>query len=310
MSYPCACGKMRLRAKCLMYRGWPGAKKERFTMVNIYEAGPLEGRLTHWPILAVSHALEVRLAETDMEVEAAQRLRYRVFYEEMSALPTAQQRAERRDFDQFDDVCDHLLVVDRDVVDEEGQPAVVGCYRLMRSEEAAKVGGFYTSSEYDMRAMLASTAAGTRLLELGRSCVIKEYRSRPVVMQLLWRGIMTYVARFSIDLMFGCASFPSTDPEELKLPLSYLYHNHLAPKELRVRAQPDRYHDMNLMAKEDIDTKEALRALPPLLKGYVRAGALIGDGAVVDEQFHTTDVFIYFPVERMDERYRARFKLR
>lgn len=279
-------------------------------MVNVYEAGPLEGRLTHWPILAVSHALEVRLAETDMEVEAAQRLRYRVFYEEMSALPTPEQRAEKRDFDQFDDVCDHLLVVDRDVVDEDGLPAVVGCYRLMRSEDAAKVGGFYTASEYDLSAMLANLPADHKVLELGRSCVLKEYRSRPAVMQLLWRGVMTYVARFSIDLMFGCASFPTTDPEELKLPLAYLYHNHLAPKDIRVRAQPDRFHEMNQMPKEGIDAKEALRAMPPLLKGYVRAGALIGDGAVVDQQFHTTDVFIYFPVDRMDERYRARFKLR
>ncbi len=279
-------------------------------MVNIYEAGPLEGRLTHWPILAVSHALEVRLAETDMEVEAAQRLRYRVFYEEMSALPTPQQRAEKRDFDQFDDVCDHLLVVDRDVVDEDGLPAVVGCYRLLRSENAVKVGGFYTASEYDMTAMLANLPSDHKILELGRSCILKEYRSRPATMQLLWRGVMTYVARFSIDLMFGCASFPTTDPEELKLPLSYLYHNHLAPKEIRVRAQPDRYNEMNLMPADEIDARQALRALPPMLKGYVRAGALIGDGAVVDQQFHTTDVFIYFPVDRIDARYRARFKMR
>lgn len=279
-------------------------------MVNIYEPGPLEGRLAHWPVLAVSGALEVRLAETEWEVEAAQRLRYRVFYDEMSALPTPQQREEQRDFDRFDDVCDHLLVVDRDRTDDEGQPMVVGCYRLLRDEDAKRVGGFYTSSEYDIAPMLAGLPAGTKLLELGRSCVLKEYRSRPSTMQLLWRGVMTYVARFSIDLMFGCASFSGSSPEEFAMPLAYLYHNHLAPPEIRVRAQPTHYHDMNLMAKDAIDAKEAIRAMPPLLKGYVRAGAMIGDGAVVDKQFHSVDVFIYFPLSTMDARYRSRFQMK
>lgn len=279
-------------------------------MVNIYEPGPLEGRLAHWPVLAVSGALEVRLAETEWEVEAAQRLRYRVFYEEMAALPTPQQREEQRDFDRFDDVCDHLLVVDRDRIDDEGQPMVVGCYRLLRDEDAARVGGFYTSSEYDIAPMLKGLPAGTKLLELGRSCVLKEYRSRPSTMQLLWRGVMTYVARFSIDLMFGCASFSGSSAEEFAMPLSYLYHNHLAPPEIRVRAQPEHYHSMNLMAKEAIDAREAIRAMPPLLKGYVRAGAMIGDGAVVDKQFHSVDVFIYFPLSTMDSRYRSRFQMK
>src|SRR5581483_3286767 len=91
-------------------------------LVNIYEAGPLEGRLEQWPVLAIAGALEVRLAETDHEVELAQRLRYHVFYEEMSAIPTPEMRAERRDFDKFDDVCDHLLVVDRSAHDDDGQP--------------------------------------------------------------------------------------------------------------------------------------------------------------------------------------------
>ena len=278
-------------------------------MVNIHEPGPFEGRLEHWPVLAVSGALEVRLAETDAEVEAAQRLRYRVFYEEMSAVPSPAMRDAGRDFDQFDDVCDHLLVVDRSVVDDDEQPAVVGTYRLMRDVDAARAGGFYTSTEYDISPMLTGMPGGTKLLELGRSCVLKAYRSRPATMQLLWRGVMVYVARFSIDLMFGCASFSGTDPEALALPLAYLHHFHSAPPEIRVRARPQLFVDMNLMAREAIDPKEALRALPPLLKGYVRAGALIGDGAVIDRQFGTTDVFIYFPLSGIDARYKSRFGL-
>ena len=278
-------------------------------MVNIHEPGPLEGRLTHWPVLAASGALEVRLAETDHEVEAAQRLRYHVFYEEMSALPSAAMRVSGRDFDHFDDVCDHLLVVDRAAIDDDGQPMVVGTYRLMRDVDASRAGGFYTAGEYDIAPMLTGFA-GAHLLELGRSCVLKEYRARPSTMQLLWRGVMVYNTRFSIDVMFGCASFSGTDPKALALPLAYLYHFHMAPPALRVRANPSRYVDMNLMPRAAIDPKEALRKLPPLLKGYVRAGAWAGDGAVIDRQFGTTDVFICFPLASVDERYRSRFEMK
>ncbi len=278
-------------------------------MVNIHEPGAFEGRLAQWPVLAVSGALEVRLAETDAEVEQAQRLRYRIFYEEMAAIPSPEMRETRRDFDRFDEVCDHLLVVDRSMHDEDGQPAVVGTYRLMRDVDAARVGGFYTASEYDISAMLAGLPAGTRSLELGRSCILKAYRTRPGTMQLLWRGVMAYVARFSIDLMFGCASLAGTDPDALALPLSFLHHYHHVPPEIPVRARSELYVDMNRVAKDKIELKEALRAMPPLVKGYIRAGAVIGDGAVIDKQFGTTDVFIYLPVAKIDPRYKSRFGL-
>jgi putative hemolysin len=278
-------------------------------VVNIYEAGPFEGRLEQWPVLAVSGALEVRLAETEHEIEQAQRLRYTVFYEEMSALPSPAMRESGRDFDKYDEVCDHLLVVDRDAHDDDGQPLVVGTYRLTREKDAMRAGGFYTSSEYDLSAMLNGLPAGTRYLELGRSCILKSYRSRPGTMQLLWKGLMAYVARFDIDLMFGCASLPGTDVSEMALPLSYLYHFHPMPEHLRVKAQPDLYVPMNVLPRDRIDEREGIRSLPPMLKGYVRAGCCIGDGAVIDRQFGTTDVFIYFPISTMDARYRSRFGL-
>ncbi len=276
-------------------------------MVNIHEPGPFEGRAERWPVLAVSGALEVRLAETDAEVEAAQRLRYRVFYEEMSAVPSPDMRVLRRDFDKFDEFCDHMLVVDRSLSDADGQPAVVGTYRMMREEYLPKSGGFYTSGEYDLAPMLAAWPENTRYLELGRSCIIKAYRSKTATMQLLWRGVMAYVARFSSDLMFGCASLHGTDPEALALSLSYLHHYHPMPPDVRVRARPELYVEMNRMPKDAIDVKEALRTLPPLVKGYLRAGCAIGEGAVIDPQFGTTDVLIYLPVGSMDPRYMNRF---
>ncbi|HKX64404.1 MAG TPA: GNAT family N-acyltransferase [Rhizomicrobium sp.] len=292
-----------------MSRGDFHRDEQEAIVVNIYEAGPFEGRLEQWPVLAVSGALEVRLAETEYEVEQAQRLRYTVFYQEMNAIPSPQMRESGRDFDKYDDVCDHLLVVDRDAHDEDGQPLVVGTYRLTRKKDADKVGGFYTSSEYDLASMLGGLPADTKYLELGRSCILKSYRARPGTMQLLWKGLMAYVARFDIDLMFGCASLPGIDVSEMALPLSYLHHFYAMPEHLKVKARPELFVAMNRMPKEAIDEREGIRSLPAMLKGYVRAGCCIGEGAVIDRQFATTDVFIYFPLSGIDARYKSRFGL-
>src|SRR5688572_8809540 len=236
--------------------------KQEVIVVNIYEAGPFEGRVEQWPVLAVSGALEVRLAETELEIEQAQRLRYTVFYQEMSAIPSPKMRETGRDFDKYDEVCDHLLVVDRDAHGEDGQPLVVGTYRLTREKDAKRVGGFYTSSEFDLSAMLRGLPADTKYLELGRSCILKSYRSRPGTMQLLWKGLMAYVARFDIDMMFGCASLPGINVEEMALPLSYLHHFHPMPAHLRVKARPELFTNMNRMPKEAIEPREGIRSLP------------------------------------------------
>jgi len=246
--------------------------------------------------------LEARLAVSAAEVEAAQSLRYRIFYEEMNAVAAAGGRAQAVDTDCFDPVCDHLLVIDRNRADRPH--GVVGTYRLMRSDGAARAGGFYTAGEYDIACLLKAPG---RLLELGRSCVDVEYRNRPT-MQLLWQAIAEYVFHYDITLMFGCASLPGRKPEDLALPLSYLYHRHLAPPELRPTALAERYVDMRLVAPEGLDRKRARAALPPLLKGYLRLGAYVGDGAVIDRQFNTTDVCIVVKTDRVTEKYSRHYR--
>lgn len=254
----------------------------------------------HSSLLARSGWLEARLATTEAEVEAAQRLRYEVFYREMNAQPTPEMAAAERDFDRYDAFCDHLLVFDMEQAEK-----VVGCYRLLRHDVAQRNGGFYSADEYDLGPLLAAAGPDDKLLELGRSCVARDYRSS-AVMQFMWRGLITYLDRNNITLMFGCASLHGIDPEAMKLELAYLQHFHSVPPELPpVRALPARYVDMNLMAREAIDVAEAQRELPPLVKGYIRFGSYIGDGAVIDHQFNTTDVFIYFPTARLDKRLRA-----
>jgi putative hemolysin len=246
---------------------------------------------------APAFPLEVRLAESKAEIDAAFRLRYRVFYEEMGARPTPEMAAIGADSDEFDEVCDHLLVIDRDR--GPGPEAVVGTYRLMLRERGEAFGRFYTASEYDISRIIAYPG---RIMELGRSCVDAAYRTRST-MQMLWRGIATYVMDNNVDLMFGCASLPGTDPQVLAVPLSFLAHNHMAPDFLLPRALPERYIDMRLLAPEEIDAKQALLALPPLVKGYLRLGGWVGDGAVIDAQFNTTDVCVMVKTDRVSDKY-------
>jgi len=237
--------------------------------------------------------LEVRLARSEAEVRAAQRLRYRIFYDEMSARPTAEMLSAGRDFDDFDLVCDHLLVIDL----KSGE--VVGTYRLIRRSAAMRHGRFYSADEYDIAPLLSHPG---EILELGRSCVAEGYSTR-LAMQLLWRGIAAYVFRHEIGLMFGCASLPGTDVGAVKLPLSYLHHHHLAPPELRPRAVAERHVEMALMTKDEIDVHRALAEMPPLIKGYLRLGGFVGDGAVIDHQFNTTDVCIIVKTDLVTAKY-------
>ena len=263
-------------------------------------AGPASRVRGFEPITAGTQI--IRLATSAAELDAAQALRYRVFYEEMGAHPSPEMLATRRDFDQYDAVCDHLIVVDQS---RERSAQVVGTYRVMRREHVRTVGGFYSASEYDVSRL--ASFPGT-VMELGRSCVDAGYRDR-ATMQLLWRGIAEYLNSHGVDLMFGCASLHGTDPEKLAVQLSYLYHYHLAPEALRSKALPERFVNMNILPKESIDPKRALASLPPLLKGYLRVGAFVGDGAVVDHQFNTTDVCIIVKTDLIADRYTRHYDL-
>jgi L-ornithine Nalpha-acyltransferase len=248
--------------------------------------------------------LEVRLALTRKEVKKAQRLRYRVFVDEMSAIPDMMSRLKRRDIDAFDMICDHLLVIDHDAPGGRG-PRIVGTYRLLRQEVAERYSGFYTQAEFDVAPLLRAHP-GLRFLELGRSCVMRPYRDKRTV-ELLWHGIWTYVLHHRIDVMFGCASLEGSDVEAHAPALSFLHHHALAPQEWRVAARPNRRVAMDRLAPGAVDPRKALHALPPLLKGYLRIGARIGDGAVVDRQFGTTDVLVVLPVSAINPRYIGHF---
>ena len=248
-------------------------------------------------VRVVAGDFEVRLAENAAEIDAAQALRYRVFYEEMTAHPTPEMAARRRDFDAFDTACDHLLVLDHRR--GEGPEGIVGTYRLTRRSAAAKIGRFYSSAEYDIQPLIDYPG---EILELGRSCIAKDARNT-ATMQMLWRGIALYSHHYNIQVMFGCASMPGTDPSQHSQAMSYLYHHHLAPPAIRVRALASRYVKMDVLEPGSYDPRKAMARVPPLIKGYLRLGGFVGEGAVIDPEFGSTDVCIIVKTEIITEKY-------
>ena len=205
------------------------------------------------------------------------------------------------DQDHFDEFCDHLLVIDPALASEQ---SVVGTYRLMPGTRRRAAGSYYSAGEFDLSPLLANGPSEEKLLECGRSCVAQGYRSNRTV-QLLWRGIAAYMADHQSELLFGCASITGTNLETLAGPLTWLHAQALAPAPMRVSALPARHAP--LPQTDMPDHRTALKNLPPLIKAYLRLGAWIGQGAVIDHQFGTTDVCVLLPTARIPQRYYAHF---
>ncbi|HNQ92013.1 MAG TPA: GNAT family N-acyltransferase [Alphaproteobacteria bacterium] len=245
----------------------------------------------------IQDRIVLRLAQTEEEVRAAQRLRYIVFYEEFGAHPPAAVAAAKRDFDEYDQYADHLIIIDEDRKPEDGQ--IVGTYRLFRRDKLPADKEFYTSHEFDISPLVES---GAKLLELGRSCVLPEYRTK-YILQRLWAGIADYLATHQIDLMFGCASLQGVSPEAVAGQLAYLHYFHAPPENLCPKAIKDCTAGLHLPAKEDVNAKRIFASLPPLIKGYLRVGAYIGQGAYLDSDFNCIDVCIVMPTSQVKAKY-------
>ena len=236
----------------------------------------------------------VKLAETPEELQAAQRLRYDVFVRELGGGGALVDHEAGLEKDQFDPYFDHMLAYD------DATAEVVGVYRLLPSDRVADLGRFYSEDEYDLTVLKQS---GRKLLELGRSCLSSDYRGG-MAMYHLWNGLAQYVSDREIEVLFGVASFHGTNIQDLAQPLSMLHHNHLAPADLRVRAQPEVFQSMDLVPPADLDRRTAMVQVPSLIKAYLRLGGFVGEGAFVDHAFNTTDVCLVLDTTRMNERQR------
>lgn len=252
------------------------------------------------PILAYHGSLEVRLARSVEDIDAAMRLRHAVFSTEAGLAP----HASGVETDRFDPLCDHIIVRDLERVGDDGRPPVVGTYRALRPE-AADI-GFYSDAEFNL-APLFARRPDLRFCEVGRSCVAPAHRGQPTL-EALWRGLFVYAAWHGIDVYFGAASFPGTDLERHAMSLSWLAHNAVGQDEWAVDARSPGAVDMNLIAPDAIDSRVALRAMPPLLRGYLRIGARVGRRAFIDPVFRTTDVLVLAPLSAAPALWRRRFE--
>ena len=243
---------------------------------------------------------DIRIATSERDLKAAQRLRYRVFVEELGGAGPMVDHAQRLERDRYDPFFDHMILID-DALEAEPEDRVVGVYRLLRSDAAQKAGQFYSEDEYDLEVL---RTGGRRLLELGRSCLHEAYRGGAAMFHL-WNGLADYVADHRIDVLFGVASFHGTDIDALAQPLSLLHARHLAPSDLRVRAQPAHFQRMDLIQNTQIDRRAAMLQVPALIKAYLRLGGFVGEGAFVDHAFNTTDVCLIMDTKRMNARNKA-----
>lgn len=244
----------------------------------------------------------VRLAKDDRDLRAAQRLRYAVFVEEMGGTGPLVDHDARLERDEFDHLCDHLLLIDQSR-DRDALSDVVGVYRLLPGDRLPAGQRFYSDQEFDLSLLLGS---GRRLLELGRSCVHPDYRGGSAMM-LMWSRLAEYVLERRIELMFGTASFPGTDIAALEQPLAYLHQHHLAPPALRAQARPAQRVAMDQLPLAELDRRAALQAVPALLKGYLRLGGFVGEGAWIDHEFNTIDVLLIMDTMQMSMRHRDYF---
>ena len=232
----------------------------------------------------------IKLASEKEEYDQIWKLRY---FDLILNYNKDQVNEEEIDKDIYDDVCDHLIAVDTLT------NKVVGTYRLIKKSHLKDIKAFLTETEFDL-----SNLKQYEILEVGRAVVKEEYRDG-ITISMLWKGVIRYAVSENIDFMIGTASFHGINPHDYEDTLSYLHYNHLSSEEIRCYALKDSYSPIDL--KEDYDLEVAKKNMPPLIKGYLRLGATIGDGAYLDVAFNSLDVLIVLKISEINPRYLKRY---
>ncbi|MEM7290073.1 MAG: GNAT family N-acyltransferase [Pseudomonadota bacterium] len=249
----------------------------------------VSGRLGRW---------ETRLAKNSNEVRAAQKLRFDVFRNEFPASTGTINNDAEIDCDAHDDRCDHLLLLDSMWPENNG---IIGTQRFMTGNSSNNANAFYSSSEFNLVPLLVRQHEKT-FMELGRSCIHPEYRNKRT-MELLWHGTWDYALKNQVDVMFGCASFPTIDAQSIHAELEFLHNTNPANGEWDVSAHKGDTIELSSVRSEIDSQRSLLRNLPPLIKGYLRLGARFSKHAVIDFEFGTTDIMVILPVKDINPKY-------
>lgn len=244
--------------------------------------------------------LEVRLASNLVELDAAMRLRFEVFNLELEeGLHSSYERGY--DTDAYDAYCDHLIVKDLEL-DE-----VVGTYRLLRQSMANRNIGFYSENEFELAGLKQAVEdAGGELLELGRSCIAQTHRSFSTI-NLLWNAISRYAIERGISHLFGCGSLHLTDAAQVQQVYAYLKEKHFATEEYRVFPQPGCRMPVYGDGAVSADPRATMKLISPILKGYLRTGAVVCGAPAYDREFGTADVLVLMEMKNLADRYRQHY---
>ena len=245
----------------------------------------------------------IKLAEKKSELKQAQALRYSVFYKEKKAKPSIPKKILGLDYDKVDIFADHLIVIHKGITDQKNK--IIGTYRLIRGDVSANFGGFYTSSEFNLSNILNSYKH-SQILELGRSCVHKNYRNGSI-MNLLWKAIAQYIKLYGIKILLGCASFPGTNVNKFSSQLCYLRENFSLPDDLSVVSLDNNIHQAYATKNYIVNGPRTFAKLPPLLKGYLRVGGKVSDSFYVDYNFNTIDLCVVVKTSSIDKKYKKKF---
>tara|TARA_B100000989_G_scaffold297728_1_gene284474 strand:- start:1315 stop:2130 length:816 start_codon:yes stop_codon:yes gene_type:complete len=227
----------------------------------------------------------------DLLIKNAQKLRFNTFFKESSV----NNSDCYLDSDKYDKFCDHLVVIDKSV----SSYYVVGTYRLMVNSTNNSQENFYTETEFDLYNL---KKLDLKILEVGRSCVHKNYRDGKII-RLLWKGLSTYIKKAKVDLIIGCASFQCSNTDKIENQLSFLKNFYSAPKKYLTFALKSKRAKWKNIDITKIPKSKIFKSLPPLIKAYLRVGAWVGDGAVFDPYFKTIDICIILKSDKIEARY-------
>ena len=240
----------------------------------------------------------IKIAESNFEIKKAQSLRYKIFFKEKKIKKKSFKFLLQRDYDFYDKISDHLIIIDNN---REIRDNVIGTYRLLRGNCAKLYRGFYTEQEFDI-SNLKKNFSSKDILELGRSCVHPQYRSG-IILKLLWQGISNYIKMYKIKILMGCASFHGTNPSKFKDEFSLLYESYRLPEDYDVKSLQSNEISFN----KNINHSTTLNKLPPLIKGYLRAGGMVSENFYIDTEFETIDYCVIMLTEKIVSRYQNKF---
>ena len=240
----------------------------------------------------------IKIAESNFEIKKAQSLRYKIFFKEKKIKKKSFKFLLQRDYDFYDKISDHLIIIDNN---REIRDNVIGTYRLLRGNCAKLYRGFYTEQEFDI-SNLKKNFSSKDILELGRSCVHPQYRSG-IILKLLWQGISNYIKMYKIKILMGCASFHGTNPSKFKDEFSLLYESYRLPEDYDVKSLQSNEISFN----KNINHSTILNKLPPLIKGYLRAGGMVSENFYIDTEFETIDYCVIMLTEKIVSRYQNKF---